>query len=77
MIYRPQNDTDDVNMDAWWKRKQSVKENRVTGEAKAAPADLDAEPKHYPGYKGESGKSRTGKDVGDIWDDEAWKDKDQ
>jgi hypothetical protein len=82
MIYRPENDKDD-NLDAFYKRKQSVKHNQVRGEAEVlhdADRDADAEdnfsygksgyskPKDNAG-KGSNPKSQT------IWDDEAWKDK--
>ena len=66
-------DDGDYNADAFWKRKQSVKKNRVTGEGSEAGPDRDAE-QAASNWKGESGKLDRGNS---IWDDEAWKDKEQ
>jgi hypothetical protein len=86
MIYRPENgDNDrDDNLDAYYKRKQSVKHNQLKGEAEVLhDADSDAESRNYSyGSKG-YGKPKEKPAKGynpkeqDIWSDEAWKDKDQ
>ncbi len=80
MTYRPDEDSD-FNIDAYWKRKQSVKENRVSGEAPLAKADRDCDAEENFSY-GKSGYGRP-KDKttvnpfksNTIWEDDAWKDK--
>lgn len=61
----------EYNEAAYWKRKQSVKENRVSGEAPLAGADRDAESKHY-NWKGEGPKDVKSST---IWEDSSWRDK--
>jgi len=84
MIYRPEKDNDaDDNLDAYYKRKQSVKHNQLKGEAEVLhDKDTDAESKNFSygkeGY-GKAKESTTSNKVksSTIWDDEPWKDKDQ
>jgi hypothetical protein len=86
MIYRPENgdrDRDD-NLDAFYKRKQSVKHNQFKGEAEVLhDQDTDAESRHFSyGSKGYGkpsdkppGSPHIKPDSSTIWDDEPWKDK--
>jgi len=80
MTYRPENDNDaDDNLDAYYKRKQSVKHNQLRGEAEVLhDKDRDAEvaASNWKG-KGAADDSRLGKNKGDVWDDSNWKDKPQ
>jgi hypothetical protein len=85
MTYRPENgDNDrDDNLDAYYKRKQSVKHNQLRGEAEVrheADRDCDAEENFSYGKSGYSKpKEKPGKGYNpnshSIWDDEPWKDK--
>jgi hypothetical protein len=87
MIYRPENgdlDKDD-NLDSYYKRKQSVKHNQLKGEAEVLhDKDSDAESRNFS--YGRDGYSKPkekppGKNINpnshSIWDDAAWKDKEQ
>jgi len=66
-------DDGDYNANAYWKRKQSVKKNRVACEGSEAGTDRDAE-QAASNWKGESGKLDRGES---LWDDSLWKDKEQ
>jgi hypothetical protein len=75
------NDSDD-SLDAFYKRKQSVKHNQFKGEAEVLhDEDTDAESKNYSygksGYSKPKEKPAKGYDPTShtIWDDEPWKDK--
>jgi hypothetical protein len=71
------NDRDDkyYNAEAYWKRKQSAKENRVSGEAPLAAKDKDREADNYSfGQKGYSEHMKSPKSS-TIWEDEPWQDK--
>ena len=89
MIYRPENgdrDRDD-NLDAYYKRKQSVKHNQFKGEAEVLhDQDTDAESRHYSygkkGYGSEAAKAASEDKHWEpkpksstIWEDEPWKDR--
>jgi hypothetical protein len=75
----------DDNLDAYYKRKQSVKHNQVRGEAEPlhdADRDCDAEENYSYGKSGYSKpKEKPAKGYNpkehDIWEDAAWKDKEQ
>lgn len=63
----------DKSLDGYYERKQSMKRNRLGGEAEKAPPDRDAESSHYSyGQKGYGGPKGGGSS---ILDDEPWKDK--
>lgn len=70
MAYRPENNENDYNASQYWKRKQSVKDNKVSGEAPEAKADRDCDAEENFSY----GKSGYGGPFGnkgkDIWNDE-------
>jgi hypothetical protein len=67
MVYRPEeNDKDDYDASEYWKRKQSLKDNKVSGEAPVrTKADRNAEAENFSFGKGP--KDPGGKT---IWDDD-------
>jgi hypothetical protein len=69
-------DRGEYDEQAFWKRKQSAKQNRVSGEAPLAKPDKDCEADNYSfGQKGYSDHMKSPKSS-TIWDDESWRDKD-
>jgi hypothetical protein len=80
--YDSDNDSDD-SLDAFYKRKQSVKHNQIKGEAEVLhdkDRDCDSEDNYSYGKSGYSKpkeKPAKGYDPTShtIWDDEPWKDK--
>ena len=64
------------SLNAYYRRRQSVKHNQFKGEAEVLhDKDTDAEPRHY-NWKSEGAKdTHNDSKSSTIWDDAPWKDK--